>query len=70
MEPYTITQATLVTYSGKRVPIIPSKEIFTKPIRIFKDAILDGFVKACKGSKDPFVRIEVRTQPVFQPLNR
>ena len=70
MEPYTITQATLVTYSGKRVPIIPSKEIFTKPIRIIKDAILDGFVKACKGSRAPFVRIEVRTQPVFQPLNR
>ena len=39
MEPYTITQATLITYSGKRVPIIPSKEIFTKPIRIIKDAI-------------------------------
>ena len=70
MEPYTITHATLVTYSGKRVPIIPSKEIFTKPIRIIKDAILDGFVKACKGSRYPFVRIEVRTQPVFQPLNR
>ena len=70
MEPYTITQATLVTYSGKRVPIIPSKEIFTKPIRIIKDAILDGFVKACKGSRDLFVRIEVRTHPVFQPLNR
>ena len=70
MEPYTITQATLVTYSGKRVPIIPSKEIFTKPIRIIKDAILDGLVKACKGSRDPFVRIEIRTHPVFQPLNR
>lgn len=70
MEPYTITQATLVTYSGKRVPIIPSKEIFTKPIRIIKDAILDGFVKACKGSRAPFVRIEARTQPVFQPLNK
>lgn len=70
MEPYTITQATLVTYSGKRVPIRPSKEIFTKPIRIIKDAILYGFVKACKGSRDPFVRIEVRIQPVFQPLNR
>ena len=70
MEPYTITQATLITYSGKRVPIIPSKEIFTKPIRIIKEAILDGFVKACKGSRVPFVRIEVRTQPVFQPLNR
>lgn len=61
MEPYTITQSTLVAYSGKRVPIIPSKEIFTKPIRIIKDVILDGFVKACKGSRDPFVRIEVRT---------
>ena len=70
MEPYTITQATLVTCWGKRVPIIPSKEIFTKPIRIIKDAILDGLVKACKGSRDPFVRIEIRTHPVFQPLNR
>ena len=66
MEPYTITQATLITYSGKRVPIIPSKEIFTKPIRIIKEKLLDTFCQMCRNNGDPFVRIEVKTEPLFK----
>lgn len=43
MEPYRITQATLVTYSGKRHPMQVKSEVLTKPIRIIKEKLLDAF---------------------------
>ena len=66
MNPYLITSATLITYSGKKVSVdIIESEIFSKPIRVVKEHILDGFCKACKSSNDPFVGIEVKTKPLF-----
>lgn len=63
--PYKITQAKLITYSGKSVPIEIEDKIFTEPIRKVKDMILDTFVKMCKESRDPFVKIEVRTKELI-----
>ena len=66
MSPYLITSATLITYSGKKVSVeIIESKVFNKPIRAVKEQILDGFCKACKGSNDPFVGIEVKTKPLF-----
>lgn len=64
MQPYRIIQAKLITYSGKVVPIEINK-VFTEPLRKVKDMILDAFVGMCKESKDPFVRIEVRTKELI-----
>lgn len=64
MQPYRIIQAKLITYSGKVVPIEINK-VFTEPLRKVKDMILDAFVGMCKDSKDPFVRIEVRTKELI-----
>ena len=64
MNPYRITSATLTTYSGRKVKVTLETEIFNKPLRIVKDMILDGFIKACKSS-DPFVSIECKTKSVF-----
>lgn len=66
MEPYRITQAVLVTYSGKKVPMGVRSEIQTKPLRIIKEKMLDTFCQMCKNSSDPFVRIEVKTEPLFK----
>lgn len=66
MNPYMITSAILTTYSGKKVSVeIVSSEIFSKPVRVVKELILDNFCKACKSSSDPFVGIEVKTKPLF-----
>lgn len=65
MEPYRITQATLVTYSGKRHPIHVKSEVLTKPIRIIKEKLLDAFCQMCRNNSDPFVRIELKTEPLF-----
>jgi hypothetical protein len=65
MNPYGIAQAKLITYSGKVVPIEVESKVFTEPIRNVKDMILDAFIKACKESKDPFVRIEVKTKELI-----
>lgn len=66
MKPYRITQDKLTTYSGKVVPIDIESKVFTEPIRKVKDMILDAFIKACKESKDPFVRIEDRTKELWK----
>lgn len=68
MNPYRITQATLTTYSGKKVTVKLETDVFSKPLRVVKEILLDGFVKMCKSSPDPFVKIECKTQPLFQPL--
>lgn len=65
MKPYRITQATLVTYSGKRLPMKVKSEVLTKPIRIIKDKLLDAFCQMCLNNSDPFVRIELKTEPLF-----
>ena len=65
MKPYQITQAKLVTYSGKVIPIEIESKVFTEPIRKVKDKILDAFCAMCKNSDDPFVRIEVRTKELI-----
>lgn len=65
MTPYKITQAKLITYSGRVVPIEIEDKVFFEPIRKVKDKILDSFVRMCKESRDPFVKIEVRTTPLF-----
>lgn len=66
MEPYRITQATLVTYSGKRHPMEVQSEVLTKPLRIIKEKLLDTFCQMCRNNGDPFVRIEVKTEPLFK----
>ena len=66
MTPYLITSTKLITYSGRIIPIELSPNIFSEPIRKVKDKILDSFAKMCKESKDPFVRVECRTKPVFK----
>jgi hypothetical protein len=65
MQPYRIIQAKLITYSGKVVPIEIENKVFTEPIRKVKDMILDAFCKMCKESRDPFVKIEVRTKELI-----
>ncbi len=66
MTPYLTTSTKLITYSGRIVPIELSPNIFFEPLRKVKDKILDSFTKMGKGSKDPFVRVECRTKPVFE----
>ena len=65
MEPYRITQVTLVTYSGKRLPMQVKSGVLTKPIRIIKDKLLDAFCQMCRNNSDPFVHIELKTEPLF-----
>ena len=65
MKPYQITQAKLITYSGKVIPIEIESKVFTEPIRKVKDKILDAFCAMCKNGEDPFVRIEVRTKELI-----
>ena len=65
MKPYQITQAKLITYSGKVIPIEIESKVFTEPIRKVKDKILDAFCAMCKNNDDPFVRIEVRTKELI-----
>lgn len=67
ISPYRITQATLTTYSGKKVTVELETEFFSKPLRVVKEILLDSFVKMCKSSTDPFVKIECKPQPLFQP---
>ena len=64
-QPYRITQATLTTYSGRKVVADIESEIFTEPIKKVKDKILDGFIKACSKSTDPFVKIECKVKYLF-----
>lgn len=67
IEPYKITDATLFTYSGRKVKVTLESQIFTEPIRKVKERILDAFISMCKDSKDPFVRIEdVSIKPLFK----
>ena len=66
MDPYRITQATLTTYSGKRVTVELETQVFREPLRKIKERLLDGFIQMCKASKDPFVNIECKTQPLFK----
>lgn len=66
MTPYIITSAKLITYSGRIVPIELSPNIFSEPIRKVKDKILDSFAKMGDKSKDPFVRVECKTKPIFK----
>lgn len=65
MNPYRITQATLTTYSGKKVTVKLETDVFSKPLRVVKEILLDGFVKMFKSSPDPFVKIECKTKPLF-----
>lgn len=65
MMPYKITQAKLITYSGRSVPIEIEDKVFFEPVRKVKDKILDAFCDMCKGSQDPFVRIEVRIKELI-----
>ena len=67
VNPYRITQATLTTYSGKKVTVELETEFFSKPLRVVKEILVDSFVKMCKSSTAPFVKIECKTQPLFQP---
>lgn len=66
MNPYRITQATLTTYSGKKVTVELETEVFREPLRKIKERLLDGFVQMCKSSTDPFVKIECKTQQLFK----
>ena len=68
MEPYRITQATLVTYSGKMHSMQVQSGFLTKPIRIIKEKLLDAFCQMCRNNNDPFVRIELKTEPLFDKL--
>lgn len=65
MEPYRITQATLVTYSGKRHSIQVVTEPMACPLREAKEKLLDMFCSMCSHRSDPFVKIEVKTVPLF-----
>lgn len=65
MIPYKITQAKLITYSGKVIPIEIESKVFTEPIRKVKDKLLDAFISMCKESTDPFVKIEVKTKELI-----
>jgi hypothetical protein len=65
MIPYKITQAKLTTYSGRVVPVEIESVVFTEPLRRVKDKMLDAFISMCKESKDPFVKIEVKTKELI-----
>ena len=66
MKPYRVTKATLITYSGKREVRDVDSEIYTEPIRKVKDMLLDSFIRAYNNPDDPYVKIEVRTVPLFE----
>lgn len=65
MKPYLITQAKLTTYSGRVVPVEIESAVFTEPLRRVKDKMLDAFIAMYKESKDPFVKIEVKTKELI-----
>lgn len=65
MKPYLITQAKLTTYSVRVVPVEIGSAVFTEPLRRVKDKMLDAFIAMYKESKDPFVKIEVKTKDLI-----
>lgn len=65
MQPYKIVSATLISYSGRRHPIKVVTEPLVCPLREAKEKLLDTFCSMCAHRSDPFVKIEVKTVPLF-----
>ena len=65
MQPYKIVSATLISYSVRRHPIKIETEPLVCPVREAKERILDTFARMCSHRSDPFVKIEVKTRPLF-----
>lgn len=60
---YIVQHLTLITYSGKRIPMeVIGKEIQKMPQRVLKEKILDQF----GGMKmpDPVVRVELKVRHI------
>ena len=44
MKPYIITSMSLITYSGRKIPLeIVESHILTKPLKAIKEKLLDAF---------------------------
>lgn len=44
MKPYIITSMSLITYSGKKIPLtVIESHILTKPLKAIKEKLLDAF---------------------------
>lgn len=65
MKPYRIIAATLTKYSGEKVDLVIESEIITRPVRIMKEMLLDAICKTYNSPHDPFVKIDLKTQGLF-----
>lgn len=61
MKPYIITSMSLITYSGRKIPLeIVESHILTKPLEVIKDKLLDTF----STMKDKPVSVELKIKYV------
>jgi hypothetical protein len=61
MKPYIITSMSLITYSGRKIPLeIVESHILTKPLEVIKDKLLDTF----STMKDKPVNVELKIKYV------
>lgn len=58
IEPYKITSATLVTYSGRTFTVEMSTDTLTCPYFKAKERLLDSFQDAMRQSNDPPVSVK------------
>lgn len=60
---YIVQHLTLITYSGKRIPMeVIEKEIQKIPQRVLKEKILNQFARM--KMSDPVVRVELRVRHI------
>lgn len=61
--PYTITQVTAVTYSGRHIPLpIKVDGIHQEPLRVVEERIFQHLKNA--HQHDPFVKLHLKTRPI------
>lgn len=59
MKPYIITYMSLITYSGRKIPLeIVESQILTKPLKIIKEKLLNAF----STMKDKPVNVELKVR--------
>lgn len=61
MKPYIIISMSLITYSGRKIPLeIVESHILTKPLKAIKDKLLDAF----STMKDKPVNVELKIKHI------
>lgn len=70
-EKYKITEATMVTYSGRHVKVAVETDYVSYPIKMAKELLLEAFHKCCKDAKDPIVKvIHLKVKHLFDNYDR